>query len=251
MLPVVGEDEAQAVSTSGSIHAAAHGGKLLCDACEVRGLSICGALDATDQPALAAIGTGRVLATADTLFYEGDPAKDVFSLTEGMLKLYKLMGDGRRQITGFLVPGDFLGLAFSDTYIYSAEAVTPVTVCRFPRSRFLKLLDSMPDLEKELLARASSELAEAQDQMLLLGRKTARERLASFLLRLADRRRKCDPEPIPLPMSRTDIADYLGLTIETVSRAFTQLRGEGVIQLSDTHHFTVPARRELLATAGE
>jgi CRP/FNR family transcriptional regulator len=219
--------------------------------CEVRELSICGSLDATDQPALAAIGATRRLEAGETLFYEGDPAKDVFSLTDGMLKLYKLMGDGRRQITGFLVPGDFLGLAFSDTYIYTAEAVVPVAVCRFPRSRFLQLLDGMPDLEKELLARASSELAEAQDQMLLLGRKTARERLASFLLRLADRRRNCEPEAIPLPMSRTDIADYLGLTIETVSRAFTQLRVDGVIALSDAHHFTVPARSELLVRAGE
>ncbi len=197
------------------------------------------------------MATTRRLNAGETLFYEGDPAQHVFTITEGTLKLYKLLSDGRRQITGFLLPGDFLGLASSASYVSSAEAVTPLTICRFPRRQFMQLLEELPQLEKELLARASSELAEAQDRMLLLGRKTARERLASFLLRLADRRRPCAPETIALSMSRADIADYLGLTIETVSRTFTSLKTDGIIGLADTHHFTVPARGELLATAGE
>ena len=127
------------------------------------------------------------------LFEEGDPADDVFTITAGMIKLYKLMSDGRRQIVGFLVPGDFLGLAFGRTYVYSAEAVVATTTCRFRPQQFLALLDACPTLEKEILTRTATELAAAQEQMLLLGRKTARERVASFVLALA-RRRQIEPD---------------------------------------------------------
>ena len=133
------------------------------------------------------------------------------------------MADGRRQVVGFLVPGDFLGLAFGRTYVYTAEAITAVAACRFQRSRFMELLEELPALEREILGRTSNELAAAQQQMLLLGRKTARERLASFLADLAERS-DADGGPLELPMGRADIADHLGLTIETVSRTFTGLR---------------------------
>ena len=112
---------------------------------------------------------------------------EVFTVISGMLKLSKLLPDGRRQITGFLMAGDYLGLAFAERYVCSAEAVTPVRLCRFPRSAFLGLLDQFPALEKALLGRAATELAAAQQQMLLLGRKNAHERVASFVLQLAER----------------------------------------------------------------
>jgi CRP/FNR family transcriptional regulator len=167
-----------------------------------------------------------------------------------MLKLSKLLPDGRRQITGFLLPGDYLGLAFAERYICSAEAVTPVRLCRFPRSAFLALLDQFPALEKALLGRAATELAAAQKQMLLLGRKTARERVASFLLQLAEREGADDGMAMDLPMTRTDIADYLGLTIETVSRTLTNLRKTGLIALPDPHHLSIVHRTRLDAEAG-
>ena len=123
----------------------------------------------------------------------------------------------------------------------SAEAVTHAALCRFPRKKLEDLLARYPKLESRLLGMASHELAAAQEQMLLLGRKSAREKILSFLLY---RQRHLDPTgrdaSVDLPMSRTDIADYLGLTIETVSRTFTALRNEGLIELPNPHHVIFP-----------
>jgi CRP/FNR family transcriptional regulator len=222
----------------------------LCEECNVRGLAVCLVVNLEQLPRLAALAAGRRLEVGQTLFQEGDTADEVFTLTDGMLKLYKLMSDGRRQIVGFLVPGDFLGLAFGRTYVYSAEAVVPTAVCRFRRSQFLGLLEECPALEKEILGRTSTELAAAQEQMLLLGRKTARERVASFIVALARRRKLGADGPLELPMSRADIADYLGLTIETVSRTFTMFRKERLIGLPDKHLVEILRRNELDQVAG-
>jgi len=222
-----------------------------CAHCDVRHLAVCGALSPEELPRLAAITSSRRVAMGSTLIEEGEPAEDVFTLTCGMLKLYKLLPDGRRQVTGFLLPGDFIGLAVGETYIYSAEAVTPVTACRFRRPAFLGLLDELPALEKRLLGQVSTELAAAQEQMLLLGRKTARERLASFLLALARRQGVAPGRRLNLPMRRSDIADFLGVTIETVSRTFTTLRKEALISLPDKHSIRIDAPDRLAAAAGD
>jgi len=149
--------------------------------------------------------------------------------------VYKLLGDGRRQITGFLFAGDFLGLTHNEAYAYSAEALVPTKLCRFPRRRLESLLAEIPHLELQLLAMASHELAAAQDQMMLLGRKSARERVVSFILMLSDsaKRHGRPGDPVFLAMSRSDIADYLGLTTETVSRTVTLLRKQQLIELTD------------------
>jgi len=169
------------------------------------------------------------------IFVETEPAENLFNVTEGTVKIYKMMADGRRQVTGFLFPGDFLGLVRSESYAYSAETVTDATLCRFPRSRLEALLEELPNLEQRLLGMASDELAAAQDQMLLLGRKSARERVASFLLMLSKvaGRQGHSGSPVAIPMSRADIADYLGLTIETVSRTLTQFSLRRLIHLLD------------------
>ena len=153
-----------------------------------------------------------------TIFAEGEGADALFNVTAGTVKLYELLPDGRRQITGFLVTGDFLGLAMNENYAYSAETVTPTSLCQFPRRKMEALLDEFPKMQRRLFSMASNELAAAQDQMLLLGRKTAREKICSFLLMLAQRqsRRGHKDNPVYVPMSRADIADYLGLTTETV-----------------------------------
>lgn len=168
-----------------------------------------------------------------TIFTEGDPALSVRIITAGMVRIVRLLADGRRQIIGFLQPGDMLGLALAGNYLYSAEAVTPVTLRRLTRSQLDALLERDPDLRKRLLAATATELQVAQDQMVLLGRKTAVERLASFLLAQAKRR---TPEPedhcrVELPMTRADMADFLGLTTETVSRAVTKLKTTRLIRL--------------------
>ena len=178
---------------------------------------------------------------------EGEPADYLFNLTEGAVKLYKLLPDGRRQITGFLFEGDFLGIAMNERYAYSAEAVGQVSLCRFPRRKLEGLLDAFPKLEKRLLGMASNELVQAQDQILLLGRKTAQEKIVSFLLNLSDRavKRGASASPIALPMGRADIADYLGLTTETVSRTITNLKRDGQIRLLQGGKVELPDRATL------
>ncbi len=226
------------------------GAQVPCDRCKARDLAVCAVLDEQELQRFSAAATSARLEPGQTLFHEGEPAEEMFSLTEGMIKLYKLLQDGRRQITGFLMAGDFLGLAFGRTYVYSAEAVTPVRLCRFRRAAFLRLLEEMPHLERNLLGRASSELAAAQEQMLLLGRKTARERLATFLLAIAERQHRGDREPVELLMSRSDIADYLGLTIETVSRTLSTMRRVGAITLDGKSRVYIPDRDALRSIAG-
>ncbi len=179
----------------------------------------------------AAIGSIQHKAPGDILFFEGEERNSVYEIVSGMLRLYKLLPDGRRQITGFLTAGHLLGLAPEGICVYSAEAVTDITVCRYGRAAFERLIDSVPGFAKRLLAVASHELRAAQEQMLLLGRKTAVEKVASFLLMIATAQERGGTEPVEVPMTRSDIADYLGLTIETVSRTLTKLRQEGLISL--------------------
>jgi len=204
-----------------------------CQACTVRHLTLCAALGEAELSAMSAIVSSVELTPGDPLFDEGEPAGYLFNVTAGAVKIYKLLPDGRRQMTGFLFPGDFLGLANDRTYAYSAEAVTYTTLCRFPRPKLENLLEMYPKMERRLLGMASHELAVAQEQMLLLGRKTAREKIASFLLMLSDRavQRGQAENPVAVPMSRNDIGDFLGLTTETVSRTFTQLKQSGAIVL--------------------
>lgn len=221
----------------------------LCEDCRVRAISVCRSMAASELDELEAITDRIRLPAGRVLFDEGDPAGHLFTLNHGVIKLFKMLPDGRRQITGFLIGGDFLGLAFFRTYAYSAEAVSDAALCRFPRERFMGLLERHPALERELLGRAASELAAAQEQMLLLGRKNAKERVASFLLALARRQQATGHTLVALPMSRHDIADYLGLTIETVSRAIQAANGEGLIRMIDRHHYVVADPRRLVAAA--
>lgn len=212
-------------------------GQAPCDACPVRSLTLCSSLERPEMDALSGIMQTRDIKAGETVFDEGEAANALYNITSGAVKLYKLLPDGRRQITGFLFAGDFLGLAVGDHYAYSAEAISKVTLCRFPRIQLDRLMDQYPKLQRRLFSIASNELAAAQDQMLLLGRKTAREKICSFLgvLSRSNLRRNLTPEIIHLPMSRADIADYLGLTTETVSRSFTQLKTSGLIRLMDGH----------------
>ena len=202
-----------------------------CDSCGARALTVCGAVGDADLQGLSDLAEVLTLKTGAVLAREGDPAPYVFSITSGSLRVYKLLPDGRRQITGFLFAGDFLGLAIGDDYVVSAEAMEPSTVCRFRKGPFRALVERSPPLEHMLLNRTMHELAAAQNQMLLLGRKTAIDRMAYFLLDLPghDPARPSAPGHVRLPMKRAEIADYLGLTIETVSRVLTRMKVKGLI----------------------
>lgn len=205
-----------------------------CQGCEVRDKAVCGVLDCARLEEFRNLGWTLRLAPGQALFHEGDPATRVFTLTRGTLKLYKLLADGRRQVTGFLHPGDFLGISVDDEHAFSAEALEEAQLCWFPRSRFDDFVEDEATMERELYRMAAHELAAAQQQFVLLGRKTATERLASFLILLARRAAKIpgrEPNLVKLPMSRSDIADYLGLTKETVSRVLSALRRDRLIRL--------------------
>ncbi|HXG81774.1 MAG TPA: helix-turn-helix domain-containing protein [Sphingomicrobium sp.] len=179
----------------------------------------------------------------ETVVFESDAAASVFSLTTGLLRLSKLLPDGRRQIAGFLFPGDFLGITMEEEHAFTAEAVAPSTLCRFPRARFDEFVSRHPSLESRLYAVAAHELAAARQQLVLLGRKTATERVSSFLLMLAGRcAHRAD---LDLPMSRSDIADYLGLRIETVSREISALKAARVIRLTGRQSFQIVDRDRL------
>jgi CRP/FNR family transcriptional regulator len=205
-----------------------------CQGCEVRDKAVCGVLDCARLEEFRNLGWTLKLAPGQALFHEGDPATRVFTLTKGTLKLYKLLADGRRQVTGFLRPGDFLGISVDDEHAFSAEALEEAQLCWFPRARFDDFVDDDPAMERELYRMAAHELAAAQQQFVLLGRKTATERLASFLLLLAERAELSNgvgAGMVRLPMSRSDIADYLGLTKETVSRVISALKRDRIIRL--------------------
>jgi len=223
-----------------------------CADCSVRDMSVCAVLAPDELENLAAIANDYVVPEGRAVINEGDDATSLFNVTAGVLKLYKLLPDGRRQITGFLYPGDFLGLAVNDRYGYTAETVEPVRLCRFPRAPLEVLLNTYPRLKDRLFTMASNELAAAQDQMLLLGRKTARERIATFLLLLQTgaKRRGQSPNPVRLPMNRGDIADFLGLTTETVSRTISNLKRSGTIALRETGMVEIRDHEALNEIAG-
>lgn len=212
-----------------------------CDTCDVRHKAMCAAVDYENTDQLQAIVSHRDYAPGQVIFEEGDSADFVFNISAGEVRLYKILPDGRRQVTGFLTPGDFLGLVTDSTYAYGAEAIGQVELCCMQLSNLERLLADIPPVREKLLDMSRDELAAAQEQMLLLGRKTAREKVLSFLLyRHGNLGRTDNDATVDLPMSRTDIADYLGLTIETVSRTFTALRDEGLIELPHPHHVIFP-----------
>jgi CRP/FNR family transcriptional regulator len=223
-----------------------------CASCEARSSSVCSAIDDRDLERLAAIAVVSQAEVGRTFITEGDPADSFFNVTGGTARLFKSLPDGRRQITGFAGRGHFLGLAVSSNYAFSAEAIEPLQYCRFSRGRLRVLLDDFPAFEKRLLEVASNELVAAQEQMLLLGRKTACERVASFLLARSAEGAPCvsPAQSLRLPMTRSDIADYLGLTIETVSRTLTRLKADRLIGIPSPSQITIQNRRGLAEQAG-
>jgi CRP/FNR family transcriptional regulator len=224
----------------------------VCAGCSARRLSVCGVLEQEGLRRLNEAADHITFSPGEVLLREGDAATHLFNITAGDVRVHKLLADGRRQIVGFLSPGDFLGLATGDRYAFSAEALGPGTACRFRKADYRKILREMPELEHALLDRAAHELKAAHDQMLLLGRKTAMERLASFLFSLSERAMRAggDGRLVDLPMTRAEIADYLGLTTETVSRVTTRLKTRGVIRLLTMHSLSIERPDELLHLAG-
>jgi CRP/FNR family transcriptional regulator, anaerobic regulatory protein len=218
----------------------------------VRPITICRSLEPKTLADLRALGTLQRLRPEQPVFHEGDPARRVFMVTVGALKIYSLLADGRRQVTGFMFPGDFLGITVDDEYAFTVEALRDSELFWFSREAFDQFVESNPSVEHELYRLAAHELAAAQRQMVLLGRKSAAERLASFFLALLERRERVSGRTMSrfdLPMSRLDIADYLGLTKETISRMLSQLRAERLIRLVRQDEVEVLDRARLALVA--
>jgi CRP/FNR family transcriptional regulator, anaerobic regulatory protein len=223
-----------------------------CAGCSVRGFSICAALDKAELRELESLGRHVHFASCDTVFAQEEMTTSFYNLLKGVMRLYKLLPDGRRQIVGFALPGDFLGMATSTRHSFSADAIGSVAVCRFSRTSFARFIEDKPHLLRCINELAVRELSQAQDHMVLLGRRSAKEKVATFLIGWRDRlaQLKGPAKTVPLPMSRQDIADYLGLTIETVSRTFTKLDRDGVIEIMPgSVSLLDPARAEALAAA--
>ena len=202
-----------------------------CLDCKARLFSVCAALTNDELEELENLSRPIGLAPRQALFAQDDEATAVYNVTDGAIRLSRLLPDGRRHVMGFAQIGDFLGLALPERFGVTAEALGPATLCRFERGAFKTLVADKPHLLQHLHERAGYELTLAHDQMMLLGRRTAEEKVALFLVGLRKRYARIghDSVTLELPMGRQDIADHLGLTIETVSRMLTRFDRERIV----------------------
>ena len=181
------------------------------------------------------------LGKGEELFGEGEPAEHFYKVAVGTVRTYKVLSDGRRQIDAFHLAGDIFGIEAGSEHRFSAEAVNGATVIAWPRSRLERLTREHPAFGEQVIASMIGSLERAHDHMLLLGRKKAPEKIATFLLQFAERVE--EDEELELPMQRTDIADHLGLTPETVSRTLTELSRQGLIKLASSGRSVVLANK--------
>lgn len=193
----------------------------------------------------------RTLPAREHLFCEGDPASHVYRVETGHILIYRTMTDGRRQVIDFAYPGDLVGLGALDEHANNAQATHRTIVRCLPVAVLSELAAHTPQLGLRLYQAVSRELIASRELLFTVSQRTASERLASFIVALSRRseRRGEDPNEIVLPMTRNDIADFLGLTIETVSRTFTRLRTEGVIDLEQCILVTIRDATRLAAIA--
>jgi len=215
-----------------------------CDQCLVRNRAICSALSTDELGVLNKLGRQRTITRGSALMWEGDDSLMVANVIDGMLKLSTSGGDGTEQIVGIVYPSDFIGRPFGKRSHHSVTALTDARVCTFTRADFDTFARAHPNLEHKLLERTLTELDRARHWMALLGRKSATQKICSFLLEMSERLAPagCTFEEqglkrFELPFGRQQIADILGLTIETVSRQLTRLRADNLIDL--------PTRREV------
>jgi CRP/FNR family transcriptional regulator, anaerobic regulatory protein len=231
-----------------------------CATCGIRHKAICDALSASEIQALNRLSRRRTIPAGQMILGEGEARTIFANIVSGVVKLTKTLDDGRQHIIGLLFASDFLGRAFRSDNPYFAEAATDVELCVFPTVGFERLMVEHPGLEHRLFQFTLTELDACQEWMLLLARKKAEERVASFLLMIAKRvpnlggcaaSGNANEARFILPLSRTEISDCLGLTIETVSRQMTRLKTKGVIELINYREIIIPDVRRLQQAAYE
>jgi CRP/FNR family transcriptional regulator, nitrogen fixation regulation protein len=207
-----------------------------------------GTLPASDQFAAITGHAGLVASEFsykkdEEIYGEDEPAEYVYQVTSGAVRTYKLLSDGRRQIGAFHLPGDVFGLETGATHRLAAEAIIDTTVRLVKRRSLEQAAGVDVQVARKLWTMTAGDLRHAEDHMLLLGRKTAMERVATFLLEMD--RRLAVTGMLALPMCRRDIGDYLGLTLETVSRALSQLHSQGVLGFSGARQIMLRNRQRL------
>ncbi|HWB49507.1 MAG TPA: helix-turn-helix domain-containing protein [Stellaceae bacterium] len=207
------------------------------------GVSVARSGQLDELVALEQLGSRRSFARDEEIYAEGDRADCWFKVISGTVRICKLMADGRRHIAEFFHAGDCFGLDGADTRALAAEAVGDVIVMRFNRAATERLIDQRPELARHMCNMTLRNLAHAQTRLLLLGRMTAPERVASFLIELAERRDV--RRVLDIPMSRNDIADYLGLTIETVCRVLSAMKRDGLVAIPNPHRIEIRDRDAL------
>jgi CRP/FNR family transcriptional regulator len=206
----------------------------------------------TELETLLGVGIAQDSGAGQTIVVEGEPRRHGFRVLTGAVRLIKGLADGRRQVIEFLVAGEYFGLIGAAQHAYSVETIVASKLARYSCAKLEAAAHANPALAERLLELARTDLERAHAQMLLLGRKSAEEKIASFLLTLARRQAERARPPAPilkLPMSRQDMADYLGLTIETVSRTMTRLRQQGLITLPSPQQVVLRQRSRLQALA--
>ncbi|MEM9043626.1 MAG: Crp/Fnr family transcriptional regulator [Pseudomonadota bacterium] len=227
-----------------------------CADCAIRHRAVCSYSTPAELALLEQTKFYRNYEPGAEIVTEGENTKVLGSVIDGVVALQKTLADGRRQIVGLVFPSDFIGRPLRPIAPYDAVAVTPVRMCLFDRSKFEAILAENANLERRLLEMMLDELDAAREWMLLLGRKTATEKLSSFLMILSRRASALNGMPVanglevPIPLTREAIAEFLGLTIETVSRQFSLLRKRKVVDLPSKRAVIILDATELQTLAG-
>lgn len=227
-----------------------------CGDCPIRRQAICSRCQADELLVLDRMKTYRSYAKGEMISHAGDPVSHVGTLVSGVASISRGLEDGRRQIMGILLPSDFVGRPGGRTAQYDIAAVTDLLMCRFEIGAFEKLLKTSPSLGPRFLEMTMDELDAAREWMLLLGRKSAREKIASLLHIIAVKTRALNGDDgnrlrFALPLGRGTLADYLGLTTETVSRQITSLRKDGLIETEGQRRVTILDLQRLLDETGD
>ncbi|AJC82413.1 transcriptional activator FnrN (plasmid) [Rhizobium etli bv. phaseoli str. IE4803] len=216
------------------------GTSVACRSCQARHGVVCGALSAGQLSELSRHSLRRKVDAGCEIIAQGSENSFYSNIMRGVVKLCRVMSDGRQQIVGLQFAPDFVGRPFVRESTLSAEAATDAEICVFPRNLLERMILETRELQRSLHAQALNELDAAREWMLTLGRRTAEEKVASLLHLIAAHAETATSTAFDLPLSRAEIADFLGLTIETVSRQLTRLRKEGVIRIENIRHITVP-----------
>lgn len=234
-----------------------HIAKRECASCAIRKSSLCSKCEGDEISVLDSLKFFRSYEAGQTIVWSGDRMDFVGTIASGVASMSQTMEDGRTQMVGLLLTNDFMGHPGREFAPYDVVATTDLVMCCFRKKAFEKMMLDTPHVSQRLLEMTLSELDAAREWMLLLGRKTAREKIASLIAIIARRNGatlkngSAEPIVIDLPLTRVAMADYLGLTLETVSRQISKLRKDGIISIEGKRHVTISDFRQLMVESGD